>query len=106
MLKYSLSDDNATLILTVSTNDYKKEVLHKCFYWYLDDYEISFAEFSDSVTEVHLKSKTHELTEENVSELKEKLNRDLLDFSLRQIVTEETQNIKDLLIAKAFEKLE
>jgi hypothetical protein len=31
-----------------------------------------------------------------------KLERDLVDFNLRDIVTKETQNVRDLLIAKAF----
>ncbi len=32
----------------------------------------------------------------------QKLERDLIDFNLRDIITKETQNIRDLLIAKAF----
>jgi hypothetical protein len=32
----------------------------------------------------------------------QKLERDIIDFNLRDIVTKETQNIRDLLIAKAF----
>ena len=32
----------------------------------------------------------------------QKLERDLIDFNLRDIVTKETMNIRDLLIAKAF----
>jgi hypothetical protein len=32
----------------------------------------------------------------------QKLERDLVDFNVRDIVTKETQNVRDLLIAKAF----
>ena len=32
----------------------------------------------------------------------QKLERDLIDFNLRDIVTKETKNIRDLLTAKAF----
>jgi hypothetical protein len=32
----------------------------------------------------------------------QKLERDLVDFQLRSIINKETQNIRDLLVAKAF----
>ena len=32
----------------------------------------------------------------------EKLQQDLVDFQLRQIIHEETHNLRDLIIAKAF----
>ena len=34
--------------------------------------------------------------------LNKKVNQDLHDYSLRQIVIEETKNIRDLIVAKAF----
>ena len=32
----------------------------------------------------------------------QKLERDLIDFQLRDTITKETQNVRDLLVAKAF----
>jgi His-Xaa-Ser system protein HxsD len=42
------------------------------------------------------------LPKEQLEELLQKLERDLIDFNLRDIVTKETKNIRDLLTAKAF----
>ena len=45
---------------------------------------------------------TTKLSENQFENLLLKLERDLVDFNLRDIVTKETQNVRDLLIAKAF----
>jgi hypothetical protein len=42
------------------------------------------------------------LSQEQLEILLQKLERDLIDFNLRDIVTKETKNIRDLLTAKAF----
>ena len=42
------------------------------------------------------------MTPEDLQLYQQKLTRDLIDFNLRDIVTKETQNVRDLLIAKAF----
>jgi His-Xaa-Ser system protein HxsD len=42
------------------------------------------------------------LKKKNLELYQQKLERDLIDFNLRDIVTKETQNVRDLLIAKAF----
>ena len=42
------------------------------------------------------------MTPEDLQFYQQKLTRDLIDFNLRDIVTKETQNVRDLLIAKAF----
>ena len=38
----------------------------------------------------------------DLNEHLQKLERDLIDFKLREIVVKETKNVRDLLIAKAF----
>jgi His-Xaa-Ser system protein HxsD len=45
---------------------------------------------------------TMQLSSDELENLLLKVERDLVDFNLRDIVTKETQNVRDLLIAKAF----
>jgi His-Xaa-Ser system protein HxsD len=45
---------------------------------------------------------TIQLSSSELENLLQRLERDLVDFNLRDIVTKETQNVRDLLIAKAF----
>lgn len=69
-------------------------------YWYSDKFSISI-----NLLENHYKIELIPNSENNnadLNQLMEKLCRDLLDFNLRQIVTSETRNVRDLLIAKAF----
>ena len=81
---------------------YPKEAIFKCLYWYSNKfrtgidlvstiYQITLAPLSTVVAET-----------ENLTETLEQLERDLIDFNLRHIVTQETRNVRDLLIAKAF----
>ena len=60
--------------------------------------------FADSNTyKISLKPMTdNPISGELAEKLLQKLERDLIDFNLRDIVTKETKNIRDLLTAKAF----
>jgi His-Xaa-Ser system protein HxsD len=60
--------------------------------------------FADSNTyRVSVKpTSTTQLSSDELENLLLKVERDLVDFNLRDIVTKETQNVRDLLIAKAF----
>jgi His-Xaa-Ser system protein HxsD len=49
-----------------------------------------------------LKLNSSNTIDANLEDVLLKLERDLLDFNLRDIVTKETKNIRDILIAKAF----
>lgn len=79
---------------------YDLKVIKKCLYWYLKDYDIEYKLKTDSILEIQMKP-LNSLTIDFV-ELNHKINQDLHDFSLRQIVIEETKNIRDLIVAKAF----
>lgn len=79
---------------------YDLKIIKKCFYWYLVDYDIEYKMITDSIVEIQMKP----LNSLNLDfiELNKKVNQDLHDYSLRQIVIEETKNIRDLIVAKAF----
>jgi His-Xaa-Ser system protein HxsD len=82
---------------------YSKDSIFKCLYWYGDKYHTNFS-FADPKTyKVSLKVNSIKVSDKKeLDNLLQKLERDLIDFNLRDIVTKETMNIRDLLIAKAF----
>lgn len=91
------------IIVYADTSLYSKDGIFKCLYWYGDKYHTNVS-FVDSKTyRVSVKPvSTIQLSQQEQENLLLKLERDLIDFNLRDIVTKETQNVRDLLIAKAF----
>lgn len=91
------------IIVFADTSLYTKDSIFKCIYWYGDKFHTNIS-FADSNTyKISIKSvSTKQLNEIELEQLLLKLERDLVDFNLRDIVTKETQNLRDLLIAKAF----
>ena len=82
---------------------YSKDAVFKCIYWYGDKFDINVTFDADKNFIISLKLQIN--SNININELEfylHKLERDLIDFNLRDIVSKETQNIRDLLIAKAF----
>jgi His-Xaa-Ser system protein HxsD len=94
--------DNEIIVFADSTL-YSKDSIFKCLYWYGDKFHTNLS-FADSNTyRVSVKPiSTNQLSSDELENLLLKLERDLVDFNLRDIVTKETQNVRDLLIAKAF----
>ena len=100
MLKPNSFNENEVIVY-LDKNIYSKDSIFKCLYWYGDKYHTSFS--TDEHGNFVIKLKTiSKLESTNLENLLLKVERDLLDYSLRDIVTKETMNIRDLLIAKAF----
>jgi His-Xaa-Ser system protein HxsD len=95
--------EGSEIIVFADTSLYSKDSIFKCLYWYGDKYH-TYVSFADSNTyRISLKPMSdNPLSEEQTEKLLQKLERDLVDFNLRDIVTKETKNIRDLLTAKAF----
>jgi His-Xaa-Ser system protein HxsD len=95
--------DGNEIIVFADVSLYSKDSIFKCLYWYGNKYRTNVS-FADSNTYmVTIKPMTDNLLpKEQLEELLQKLERDLIDFNLRDIVTKETKNIRDLLTAKAF----
>lgn len=91
------------IIVFADTALYSKDSIFKCIYWYGDKFHANVS-FADSNTyRISVKSmSTVQLSSVELENLLMKVERDLVDFNLRDIVTKETQNVRDLLIAKAF----
>ncbi len=94
--------DNEVIVFADSSL-YSKDSIFKCLYWYGDKFHTNVS-FADSNTyKVSVKPVSSlKLNKSELEQLLLKLERDLVDFNLRDIVTKETQNIRELLIAKAF----
>jgi len=80
---------------------YSQESIFKCTYWYTDKFTILIKLESNKHYKIVLTPKD-DLSEAELWVILNKLGNDLIDFRLREIVTKGTQNIRDLLIAKAF----
>jgi radical SAM pair-associated protein len=89
-----------TLTYVVDNRIFDKDVVQKCFYWYTGDYEVYFSILNDNQQQITLHAKSDEIIDEDL--LKLRINTDLNDYQLRAIVSQETNTIRELIIAKAF----
>jgi His-Xaa-Ser system protein HxsD len=94
---------NGEITVYATTSLYSKDSILKCLYWYGDKFHINISMESEEEYRISLKPiPSSGLKEEELETYQYKLERDLIDFNLRDIVTKETKNIRDLLVAKAF----
>lgn len=99
--KNEIKDDE--IIVFADAELYSKDSIFKCLYWYGNKFHTNFSYADSNTFRVSVKPiSTSHLSLEELEILMLKVERDLVDFNLRDIVTKETQNIRDLLIAKAF----
>jgi len=92
-----------SLCFNIDSSLYSNETLYKCFYWYGAQFIVSIEndQLSKSIhISLEQKSDIKEIIDANKTV--EKIKNDLIDFKLRDIVLKETQNIRDLIVAKAF----
>ncbi|PGH41008.1 MAG: His-Xaa-Ser system protein HxsD [Candidatus Nephrothrix sp. EaCA] len=82
---------------------FSKEAILKCLYWFGDKFRVNVSLVDANLYQIILKPLANAGVKEEESDLiLQKLERDLIDFQLRDIITKETQNVRDLLLAKAF----
>ncbi len=102
-MQYKNEIKNDEIIVFADTSLYSKDSIFKCLYWYGDKYHTNVSFADNNTYRVSVKPlSTNQLSQEEQQYLLLKLERDLVDYNLRDIVTKETQNVRDLLIAKAF----
>jgi len=88
------------IVFELDSDVYSKESIVKCIYWYSNDFTIDI-KLINKVYNISLKPLI-ELQEKELSEVTKKLNREFIDYNLRDIVKKETNTIRELIIAKAF----
>lgn len=89
------------IIVFLEVGLYSKDSIFKCLYWYSNQF-ITKIQTSEDSRFYCISIKRMNSDDTNLIDVLRKLERDFLDFNLRDIVTKETQNVRDLLIAKAF----
>lgn len=96
---------NKKISIFLNKNLYSKDAIFKCIYWYGDKYLISVSEDFEKenfVIFVERKSEFNVFDEQDSKKFVDKFVNDINDYQLRDIITKETKNIRDLLVAKAF----
>lgn len=87
------------MTIEIDRRIYNDSVISKAIYWLSGDYVIVRSLLNDIMESVSITAKTDYISEQ---ELEVKLLQTLNDFKLRQIVADETRDIKTILYAKAF----
>lgn len=86
--------------MTVDKRIYNDSVISKVVYWLSDDYKIvrtTLDEFTEKIAFVPNNSDS-----DSINQFENRFFQSLNDFKLRQIVADETRDIKTILYAKAF----
>ena len=82
---------------------FSRAAIFKCLYWYGDKFHTSVILADEKTYSISLKALgSAGISEEDLPGYLQKLERDLIDFQLRDMISKETGNVRDLLIAKAF----
>lgn len=92
---------NNILNLTVDAEIYPEAVLFKCLYWYTNTFDVDITKANPLQYKISL-SPLHKSGPIDWEIIVAKLKRDLVDFKLRQCITDETKTVRELIIAKAF----
>lgn len=100
-LKNNCKDGMITVFANIEL--YNKDTIFKCLYWYGDKFHTNVSFHNQNTYKIELSPiANNQIIREDLDLYLSKLERDLIDFSLRQVVNQETQAIRELLIAKAF----
>ncbi|MBB4036863.1 His-Xaa-Ser system protein HxsD [Dysgonomonas hofstadii] len=91
-----------TVHFSVDTLIYNDTVISKVLYWLTDLYLINRNTSTDTIQSIELKKTDGIFTQEEVDQLERKINQDFIDYKVRDIVGQETRNIRDILYVKAF----
>src|SRR6218665_1698471 len=86
---------------------FSKEAILKCLYWFGDKFRVNVSLVDANLYQIILKPLANAGVKEEESDLiLQKLERDLIDFQLRDIITNDSQNVGVLLLEKAFSQCE
>ena len=88
--------------LSINLNAFNDSVITKVLYWIQSDYLIFWNSLDDNVANITLEKKKGFISEEEFIKIKNQINQDLIDFKTRNIISQETKNIRDILYIKAF----
>ena len=94
--------EDGKIIIFLDNSLYTKEAVFKCVYWYGEKFRTSVTTENENyvviLESIEPKIDLAEFLQKSLIQAE----RDFIDYNLRDIVTKETKNIRELLIAKAF----
>ena len=97
---------NNSISIAVDAKIYDHDMIHKCFYWYTDNYIVEIDEKKDKIVVTLSPKEETKIKENQFSTISKKIKNDIVDFKTRDVITKETKTIRELLIAKAFYPIE
>lgn len=92
---------NSTFSIEIDKLIYDDAVISKAIYWHTADFVIDRISNGNLET-IIFKAKKKEISEAEKENILQKFNQDLNDYKLRQIVNQETNDIRTILYVKAF----
>ncbi|OQP57107.1 hypothetical protein A3860_11115 [Niastella vici] len=93
---------NGEIIASVDGSLYSSQTVFKCTYWFGDKFHVNVQQESGDYVITLRPMPNANISEGELPYYLQKLERDLVDFHLRDIVNNETGSIRELLVAKAF----
>jgi len=92
---------NTPFSIEINRQIYNDAVISKVIYWHTVDFMISRNVYDNAET-ITFQPKKNELSKVEKESVLQKFNQDLNDYKLRQIIQQETNDIRTVLYVKAF----
>ena len=92
---------NTTFSIEIDKQIYDDAVISKTVYWHTENFLIN-REVNGNTEIITFRAKKNELPETEKENILQKFNQDLHDYKLRQIIEQETKDIRTILYVKAF----
>lgn len=93
---------NGGIEVEINGKLFSKETVLKTLYWFGDKFLIDITTRGDNYLVTLNPLSNLKLSNEDLEHYLQKVQRDLIDYDLRETINKETTNIRELLIAKAF----
>jgi His-Xaa-Ser system protein HxsD len=90
-----------TFSIEVDRQIYNDTVISKAIYWHTANFVINRVVNRNTET-ITFHAKGNSFSENEIEKVLTKFNQDLNDYKLRQIITEETKDVRTILYIKAF----
>jgi len=90
-----------TFSITVDRQIYDDTVISNAVYWHTENFLIE-RKITGNFETITFKAKKKELSDIETEDVLQKINKDLNDYKLRQIISQETKDIRTVLYIKAF----
>jgi His-Xaa-Ser system protein HxsD len=92
---------NTSFSITIDRQIYDDVAISKAVYWHTTDFVIS-RNINVNTETITFQPKKSELSEVEKESILQKFNQDLNDYKLRQIIEQNTTDIRTILYVKAF----